>query len=291
MVKLTGQKIGTGNSTRSAIKQIRSGCASRRRPGIVSRRQTISGQRPAIGLSDHNEIAKDSKALESAIKRAQASLLNLRHPEGFWLGELEANSTLCADYLAFMHWSGEIDPDLQNKCVKHLLAKELVDGGWSIYKGGPARIDPSVKAYFALKLAGMERDDPRMRQAAKLIRDLGGLERTRFYTRFYLALLGQIPWQDIPAIPVEVVLAPRRFPINLYSVSAWTRTMLVPLAIVQHFEPTRSIPVERGVSELFTTHRKVASSRDEWFSRGITLGRVRQKCSKPFAAIPSFRRS
>ena len=122
-----------------------------------------------------------------------------------------------------MHWSQEIDPDLENKCLEHLRSKQLADGGWGIYQSGPASIDPSVKAYFALKLAGIRSDDRAMRQAAKLIQKLGGIEKTRYYTRFYLALLGQIPWKDVPAVPVELVLAPDRFPINLYSVSAWTR--------------------------------------------------------------------
>jgi squalene-hopene/tetraprenyl-beta-curcumene cyclase len=125
----------------------------------------------------------------------------------------------------------------------------------------------------------MESDDPQMRQAATLIRNFGGIEKARYYTRFYLALLGQISWEDISTIPVELVLVPRWSPINLYSMSAWTRAMLVPLAIVHHFEPTRNIPLECGISELFITpDRKTVSSKDEWFSRGITLLKWLQRC-------------
>lgn len=118
----------------------------------------------------------------------------------------------------------------------------------------------------------MERGEPPMRQAAALIRNFGGIEKNRYYTRFYLALLGQIPWKDIAPIPVELVLAPRWFPINLYSVSAWSRAMLVPLAIVHYFELTRNISSERGISELFITpDRKAALPRDEWFFRATEL--------------------
>jgi hypothetical protein len=130
------------------------GRVSRPHRAIVNGMRSTSTRRPWFALSPHFELVNDSKSLKSAIRRAQADLFNLQHREGFWLGELEANSTLCSDYVAFMHWSGEIDPDLQKKCVKHLLAKQLADGGWSIYQGGPARLDPSVKAYFALKLGG-----------------------------------------------------------------------------------------------------------------------------------------
>jgi squalene-hopene/tetraprenyl-beta-curcumene cyclase len=231
-----------------------------------------------------DEKYTESELLNSAIHRAQAHLLNLQRPEGFWLGELEANSTLYADYIAFMHWSGEIDSDLHNKCVRHLLATQLPDGGWSIYRGGPAELDPSVKAYFALKLAGMKKDDSPMARAAILIRKFGGIEKARYYTRFYLALFGQIPWKDIPAVPVELVLAPRWSPINLYSVSAWTRAMLVPLAIVHHFQPTQNISFERGVAELFTTpDRRAVSPKDKWFSWCLTLLKWLQRC----AIVPS----
>jgi squalene-hopene/tetraprenyl-beta-curcumene cyclase len=231
------------------------------------------------GWNIHGERFADFKWLESAIHRAQANLLNLQQPEGFWLGELEANSTLCSDYIAFMHWSGKIDSELLNKCIQHLLTTQLTDGGWSIYRGGSAEIDPSVKAYLALKLAGMKRSDSPMVRAASLIQKLGGIEKTRYYTRFYLALLGQLSWKDIPAVPVELVLAPRWSPISLYSVSAWTRAMLVPLAIVHHFQPTRNIPVERGVAELFSTpDRSVVSPKDEWFSWCLALLKWLQRC-------------
>ena len=256
---------------------------------LVNRMRTRPMLGPSLASGGQSAIANDLKLLNSAIRRAQASLLSLQHPEGFWLGELEANSTLCCEYIVFMHWSGEINCDLQNRCVRLLLAKQLADGGWSIYQGGPARIDPSVKAYFALKLAGLNKRDPRMRPAATLIRNFGGIEKTRYYTRFYLALLGQVSWKDIPAIPVELMLAPRWLPINLYSVSAWTRAMLVPLAIIHHFKPTRNIPLECGISELFTTpDHKVASPGDEWFSRGTKLLRWLQGCGilpSPEAAL------
>jgi hypothetical protein len=96
---------------------------------IVNGMRSSSTRKPGFALSHHVELAKDVTSLQAAIKRAQAVLFNLQHHEGYWLGELEANSTLCSDYVAFMHWSGEIDSDLQKKCVKHLLAKQLADGG------------------------------------------------------------------------------------------------------------------------------------------------------------------
>jgi squalene-hopene/tetraprenyl-beta-curcumene cyclase len=217
--------------------------------------------------------------LEDAIERAQSALISLQRPEGYWLGELEGNSTLCSDYMAFMHWSGEVQPEREKKCVEHLLKNQLENGGWSIYRGGPARLDPSIKAYLALKLAGFEGGAPRLRRAADLIRKFGGIANARYYTRFYLALLGQVAWSNVPSIPVELVSLPKWFPINLYSMSAWTRAIVVPMAIAHHFQPTRPIPFARGVAELYVSQpRNNPTWKDNWFEKALMVLERLQRC-------------
>ncbi len=121
--------------------------------------------------------SEPDRNLQNAIRLAQENLLRLQHPEGYWVGELIVDCTLCADYVLFMHWSGKVDPVLQDKCVAHIRRRQLADGGWNIYEGGPSEVNASVKAYFALKLAGHlagsavdargARDDPPPRRASR----------------------------------------------------------------------------------------------------------------------------
>src|SRR5262250_3339366 len=92
--------------------------------------------------------------ISEAINRAQQNLLRQQHEDGHWCGELLVDSTLCSDFVVFMHWCGEMDAQLQRRCVRHILKRQLPEGGWNIYHGGPSEINASVKAYFALKLAG-----------------------------------------------------------------------------------------------------------------------------------------
>jgi squalene-hopene/tetraprenyl-beta-curcumene cyclase len=198
-----------------------------------------------------NHKAGAHALLKEAISRAQENLISLQHPEGYWIGELIVDSTLCSDYVTFMHWSGNIDLALQQKCIDHILARQLPDGGWNIYPEGPAEVNASVKAYLALKLAGFSREDRILALARAKIHELGGIEKTNTYARLYLALLGQIPWDAVPTIPVEFLLLPRWLPVNLYAVSSWTRAMVVPLAIINHYKPTRTLPDERGIRELY----------------------------------------
>jgi squalene-hopene/tetraprenyl-beta-curcumene cyclase len=203
-----------------------------------------------------------------AIQRAQQNLLRLQHPDGYWCGELMVDSTLCSDYILYMHWSGKLDPVLQDKCVAHIRRRQLADGGWNIYEGGPSEINATVKAYFALKLAGHSPDAPWMREARAAALRLGGIPRMNTYAKLYLALLGQFPWKYLPAIPVELILLPDWFFFNIYEMSSWSRAMLMPLAILNHLKPTRQLPAEKHLHELYPAgleHTDLSLPRNEKF--------------------------
>src|SRR5256714_11818537 len=189
--------------------------------------------------------------IADAIARAQQNLLRQQHQDGHWCGELLVDSTLCSDFVLFMHWLGELDVNLQERCAQPILKRQLPDGGWNIYFGGASEINASVKGYFALKLAGYSPDLPFMRKARENILRLGGIPRMNTFSKLYLALLGQFPWKYLPTIPVEMILLPSWAPFHIYKMSSWSRAMLIPLAIINHFKPTRSLPGSKQLHELY----------------------------------------
>jgi squalene-hopene/tetraprenyl-beta-curcumene cyclase len=207
----------------------------------------LPSARPEISES----YSANDEDIARAIARAQESLLRQQKPDGHWCGELIVDSTLCSDYILFMHWCGEVDTQLQRRCVRHILKRQLPDGGWNIYHGGPSEINASAKAYFALKLAGCSVDAPFMQEARANIIRRGGIPQMNTFSKVYLALLGQFPWKYLPAIPVEMMLLPRWAPFHIYKMSSWSRAMLVPLAIINHFKPTRILPGEKQLHELY----------------------------------------
>ena len=167
-----------------------------------------------------------------------------------------------------MHWFGEVDDQMQQRCVRHILKRQLPDGGWNIYYGGPSEINASVKAYFALKLAGYSPDLPFMQEARANILRLGGIPRMNTFSKLYLALLGQFPWKYLPTIPVEMVLLPSWAPFHIYKMSSWSRAMLIPLAIINHFKPTRELPGDKQLHELYplgTEHKDFRLPRSQRF--------------------------
>jgi squalene-hopene/tetraprenyl-beta-curcumene cyclase len=190
-------------------------------------------------------------ALHAGIDRARRGLLARQEDDGHWVGELQGDTILESEYVLLMAFLGrEREPRIA-KAARYILAQQLDDGGWNNYPDGPAELGVSVKAYFALKLAGHDREAPYMRRACATIRSLGGAARCNSFTRFYLALLGQFPYANCPAVPPEMMMLPRWAYINIYAMSSWTRTIVVPLSIFYAHQPVRSLPPERGIAELF----------------------------------------
>jgi squalene-hopene/tetraprenyl-beta-curcumene cyclase len=192
-----------------------------------------------------------AQRLESSIERGANHLLSLQSAEGFWQGELEADTTLESDYIYYLYVLGKADPERIAKLANYVRTKQLGDGGWSLYPGGPSELNATCKAYFALKLAGDSIDTPHMRTARETAHRLGGLENTNSYVRFYLALIGAVGWELVPSIPPELMLLPNWFYINIYEFSSWTRGIVVPMMILCALRPGWKLPERAQVDELF----------------------------------------
>jgi squalene-hopene/tetraprenyl-beta-curcumene cyclase len=187
--------------------------------------------------------------LHAAVTRSQAYLLGEQTPDGYWVGELLVDSTLVSDMVAYHHWNGKIDREWQRKAVNHIFSMQLPDGGWNIYYGGPSEVNATIKAYLALKLAGVPVTDYRMLRAREVALHLGGVPRMNTFSKLYLALIGLFPWEYVPTIPCEVLMIGKWFHVNFWEMSNWSRGMLVPLAIINHYKPTR--PVHVTLDELY----------------------------------------
>jgi squalene-hopene/tetraprenyl-beta-curcumene cyclase len=197
-------------------------------------------------------------AAQTALRRAVAALLEKQKADGHWCGELEGDSILESEYLLMKFILGqEADPDLV-KIANHLRRLHVPEGGWNLYPGGPDDLSATVKGYFALKLMGDDPSLPHMESARRACLRLGGAERVNSFSMFYLAAPGQVSYSACPTIPPEIVFLPRWIYFNLYAVSAWTRTMILPLSLVTTLRPVRQVSKGRGISELFALSPRAA---------------------------------
>ena len=204
-----------------------------------------------------------------ALQQTSRWFLKNQNADGHWRGPLEGDTILESEYLLICGWAGRLDQKTMVGCTKRILAEQLPEGGWSIYPGGEADPSASVKAYLALKMCGCDADSEPMKRASTAIQKAGGPWAVNSFTRFYLALLGQISYSDCPAVPPEMILLPDWFPISLHRVSAWSRTMIVPLSLIWAFKPVRMLPQDKGIQELFAdcsfeTRKRPVGGNDAW---------------------------
>ncbi len=195
-------------------------------------------------------------AIRPPLKAARDFLLGLQNPQGYWVGELEADSTLESDYILLENYLGSPCAQKVRKAANYILSKQLPDGGWNIYTGGPSNVSATVKAYFALKLAGFRGDEHFMRRARETALALGGVQAANTFTKIYFALFGQYDWDAVPAIPPELILFPDLHYFSIYQMSSWSRAILVPLSIIYAHKPQRPVP-DVNIDEVFLEGRHV----------------------------------
>jgi squalene-hopene/tetraprenyl-beta-curcumene cyclase len=208
-----------------------------------------------VRREDNLDVERAVSARKQAVACACESLFARQAPDGFWCGELTADATLESDYILLQLWmhqpEGAVwDPPSRGrieKAARSILERQLPDGGFNIYRGGPTELNATIKAYCALKLAGCSAESDALRRAGGRILDMGGLQGANSYVKINLSLFGIYPAQHAPSVPPEIVLLPGNV---LYEMSSWTRSILVPLSIVQARGSNRRAPSGFNLDEL-----------------------------------------
>lgn len=197
------------------------------------------------------------QALRASIDSALAWSIQDQSPEGYWVGKLETNSCMEAEWLLALHVMGLRDHPIRAGLIRSILNEQRGDGSWEIYTGAPAGdINTTVECYAALRSSGIEAADERLTRARDWIMARGGLKHVRVFTRYWLALIGEWPWTKAPNIPPEVVHFPLWFPLNIYNFSSWARATLMPIAVLSARRPV--VPLGDGcrLDELFPDGRE-----------------------------------
>jgi squalene-hopene/tetraprenyl-beta-curcumene cyclase len=230
---------------------------------LVSDKALLSAPVDTVTRRSSGHSISQVDVLDDAVRRSQAWFVSRQDvSEGYWVAELEADTTLTSEYLMLRRFLDRVDPERERKAVGYLRAMQLPDGGWPIFYGGPSEISASVKAYFALKLSGVSADEPCMLRARDRILAMGGVVCANVFTKITLALFDQYDWKGVPSMPPEIMLLPKRFYFSIYAISYWSRAVLIPLLVVFAKQPVCRIPREQGIDELYLSPRPQIHYRD-----------------------------
>jgi len=200
---------------------------------------------PATSVMDP-EAKPAATAAAASLDRSVAALKDRQHPEGWWKGELETNVTMDAEDLLLRQFLGIRTERQTAGAAKWIRSRQRDDGTWATYYGGPPDLSTTIEAYVALRLAGDAVDDMHMRRASTYIRRAGGIGASRVFTRIWLALFGQWPWERLPVMPPELMLLPPSIPLNIYDFACWARQTVVALTVISAHRPVRELSVDIG---------------------------------------------
>ena len=206
----------------------------------------------------------------AAVDASRRYLFSQITGDGFWCGELEADTTLESDYIFLHTLLGTGTAERMQQAAREILKHQNTDGGWPIYAGGPSNISAAVKAYQALKLTGYSPDHAALAKAREYILAHGGVPAINTFAKLYLCAIGQFDYDAVPAIPPEIVLFPSWFWFNIYEISSWSRAILIPLSICYARKPFKRIPDEQGINELFPEGRHKSSLRLHWADKLVS---------------------
>lgn len=191
--------------------------------------------------------------LRSSILRARDHLLNEQRVDGSWLARQIGDASLPSQLILLLAYLERDETGLIPQAVAEILDQQHSEGGWSPLPDDAIDLSTSVQAYFALKLAGFDPSDDRLSSAREAIRRLGGAEAVDATTRRFLALFGQVSYDNCLSVPAEQLL--RAGWCNPNVESPWQQmhrdAYLASLAVIWALRPVRRIGVERGVRELF----------------------------------------
>jgi squalene-hopene/tetraprenyl-beta-curcumene cyclase len=217
-------------------------------------------------------VTEERTRAEQTLDRAVERLLALQHPDGWWKGLLETNVTIDAEDLFLREFLGVRDEEDTRQTAAWIRSKQREDGTWANFHGGPADLSTTVEAYAALRLAGDPADAEHMRRTREFVVGAGGVERTRVFTKIWLALFGLWPWSRVPVVPPELIFLPPWFPLNVYDFACWARQTIVALTVVSSYRPVR--PVAFDVAELRTGGPDLSRELDAVGKAFIALDRL-----------------
>ncbi len=179
--------------------------------------------------------------VKNSLKNAVDALIALQHPEGWWKGELETNVTIDAEDLLLREFLGIRTAEQTAASAKWIRSRQREDGTWANFYGGPGDLSTTIEAYVALRLAGDSVDDDHLQRARRFIIASGGIEKSRVFTRIWLATFNLWPWSDLPVMPPELIYLSPRLPLNIYHFACWARQTVVALTIVGAHRPTHDL--------------------------------------------------
>lgn len=208
--------------------------------------------------------------LQNSIRKGIHRIIDIlrqdQSPNGAWDYPFETGIATDCYMIILLRTLGIHEEILIKRLTERILSRQEKSGGWKLFfDEEKENVSATVEAYYALLYSGYyKKSEPRILAAKRNILANGGIQKSHMLTKFMLAVTGQIKWPDFFPLPIEMVLIPESFPLNLYKFSVFGRANLIPIMILANRKSQFKTEMSPDLSELGVLDRFELISFKEW---------------------------
>jgi lanosterol synthase len=163
---------------------------------------------------------------------------------------------ITAQYVLTQRLVGRDIPADRARGIQHyLLTARAADGAWGLHPEASGSVFVTALAYVALRLLGLDRDEPALETARQWLHaQPGGVPAIPTWGKFWLALLDLYDWRGVNPTPPELFLLPRWLPFHPSRWYCHTRAIYVALACLHGRAPATPLDLRDELrQELYET--------------------------------------
>jgi lanosterol synthase len=139
----------------------------------------------------------------------------LQLPTGHWACEFGGPAIMTPGVVIALYATGlPLKGAEQVETIRYVLNLQNEDGGWGVHITGDSTASGTALHYVTLRLLGVSPRHSRMQKARSCLQDIGDVLYNHQIAKFWLAVLGVLPWEIVNPIPPEVWLLPDWAPVS-----------------------------------------------------------------------------
>lgn len=159
--------------------------------------------------------------------------LSLQVEDGHWPGDYGGPmfllpGAIITSYITKFNFTSE----QKNEMIKYLFNHQLPDGGWGTHIENKSTMFGTVLNYISLRLLGIPFNHERIQNAYNLIQLEGGAMYAPSWAKFWLCVLGLMPWEGVNSLFPELWLLPEWLPFHPSRYWCHCRMVYLPMSYI-----------------------------------------------------------
>lgn len=203
----------------------------------IYREYAIQQNYKSLTVDENSNIPSFKDEFSTSVVKSTLNALNyylsLQVEDGHWPGDYGGPmfllpGAIITSYITKFDFTSE----QKNEMIKYLFNHQLPDGGWGTHIENKSTMFGTVLNYISLRLLGIPSNNERLENARNLIELEGGAMYAPSWAKFWLCVLGIMPWEGINSLFPELWLLPEWLPFHPSRYWCHCRMVYLPMSYI-----------------------------------------------------------